>query len=584
MARATEYNRKSASKTPKVPPALVLCAAAIMTMASPASAQSDGRWFADQGDGTYRNPVLAGDYSDPDVVRVGDDYYLTSSSFTNVPGLPILHSRDLVNWTIIGHALPRVLPDEHYRTPRRGGGVWAPVIRYRDGRFLIYYADPDRGVFVVTAKDPRGPWSEPVLVDDTKGAIDPAPFWDEDGTGWLVHAFANSRAGKSNLIVLRRLSADGGHVLDSGRVIIDGNAMGPVATSLGLRPWQTTEGPKLYKRKGWYYIFAPSGSVKGGWQGVFRSRRIEGPYQGRNVMDQGWTAINGPHQGAWVTTPSGEDWFVHFQDRDSYGRIVHLQPMTWKKGWPVIGADSDGDGRGEPVARHRKPAAATQEIATPIADDAFDGPLSLAWQWGSNPGADWLGLSDGWLRLKSASGSPDLYETGSVLSQKMPALSFSATTLLRFQPLREGERAGLAFHGMNHGWIGLERSADGLRIVQRSKRDIAPGAAESLSAGPVFAGDRIWLRLSAAPVEITVPPPNFSPYWPSMLRETHARVQFSYSIDGETFTPLGEVFESRPGRWTGAQIGLFAQAANGTPAAPATTVGHADFDWFRITK
>jgi beta-xylosidase len=552
----------------------------------PACAQSvDGRWFPDRGDGTYANPVLAGDYSDPDVVRVGADFYLTASSFTNVPGLPILHSRDLVNWTLIGHALSEVPPAAHFRTPRRGGGVWAPAIRYRDGRFLIYYPDPDFGIFVATATDPRGPWSAPELVDATKGAIDPAPFWDDDGTGWLVHALAGSRAGKANVIILKRLNADGTKTVGEGRTIIDGAAMPPVKTSLGLRPWQTTEGPKLCKRDGWYYVFAPSGSVKGGWQGVFRSRRIEGPYEGRDVLDQGKTEINGPHQGAWVTTPSGEDWFLHFQDRDSYGRVVHLQPMRWRAGWPVIGADADGDGRGEPVLIHRKPNLPVQPRSAPASDDAFDGPLSLAWQWNSNPGEDWLSFADGNLRLKSISGSANLYEAGNLLSQKLPAPAFTATTLLRFQPLRAGERAGLAILGQRYAWIGLERGDDGTRLVQGWREGAAFATAERRSVGPaVDTGASIWLRLQAEPVTVRVPPPNFTPFWPSMEREEHARVRFSYSLDGEHFTPLGPDFESRPGRWVGAQIGLFAQAQDGTPASVATSVGFADFDWFRITR
>lgn len=568
----------------------VACLVGVAVLTGPALSASerqrsdDGRWFADQGDGTYRNPVLIGDYSDLDVIRVGDDYYLTSSSFSDVPGLPILHSRDLVNWTIIGHALHHLSPEAHYRSPRRGGGVWAPALRHRNGRFLIYYPDPDRGIFVVSAVDPRGPWSEPTLVDDAAGIIDPAPFWDDDGTGWLAYAYAKSRAGKANIIGLKRLNMDGTATQGRERIIIDGNSLPPVMTSLGPRPWQTTEGPKLYKRDGWYYIFAPSGSVKGGWQGVFRSRSVAGPYEARNVMDQGRTDINGPHQGAWVTTPSGEDWFMHFQDRDSYGRIVHLQPMRWVKGWPVIGVDSDGDGRGEPVLTYRKPAAAVQPIAAPVATDEFDGAVSMAWQFGSNPAPDWMTLQDGWLRLRSVTGAPDLYENGAILSQKLPGLSFSATTLMRFAPLREGERAGLSVHGTTFAWIGVEQGRDGPRIVQTAKAESAPGAAILVTPGPKLEADRLWLRLSASPVTISAPPPGFTPYWPSMLRETHMRVSFSYSLDGVNFVPLGQPFETRPGRWVGTQIGLFAQATSGTPAASATTVGHADFDWFRITK
>jgi beta-xylosidase len=564
---------------------LALAGCCVLLAASAAEAQTaDGRWFADLGDGSYRNPVLAGDYSDPDVVRVGEDFYLTASSFANAPGLPILHSRDLVNWTIIGHALPRVLPDSHFRSPRRGGGVWAPAIRYRDGRFLIYYPDPDFGIFLVTATDPRGPWSAPQRVDDTKGAIDPAPYWDEDGTGWLVHALARSRAGKANVILLKRMNADGTKTMGEARTIIDGDTLPPVMTSLGPRPWQTTEGPKLYKRDGYYYVFAPSGSVKGGWQGVFRSRHIEGPYEGRDVLDQGRTQTNGPHQGTWVTTAKGEDWFLHFQDRDSYGRVVHLQPMTWRKGWPVIGADPDGDGRGEPVERHRKPAVPAQARTAPVADDDFAGPLSPAWQWNSNPGEDWLTLTDGQLRLKSVSGSANLYETGNLLSQKLPNWSFAATTLLHFAPLRSGERAGLAILGQRYAWIGVERRGEMLRLVQARRDGVDPLAAEAKMEGPVLTDGKVWLRMRVEPVTVAVDPPSFTPYWPAMLREMHARIRFSYSLDGTSFVPLGEPFESRPGRWVGAQIGLFAQAPDGTPASIATTVGHADFDWFRITR
>lgn len=563
-------------------------AAVAAILSSPATAavargaSDDGRWFADQGDGTYANPILVGDYSDPDVTRVGEDFYLVSSSFTEAPGLPILHSRDLVNWSIIGHALPRLAPDSHYATPRRGGGVWAPALRFRNGRFLLYYPDPDRGIFLLTAKDPAGPWSAPSLVDDTPGIIDPAPFWDDDGTGWLAYAYAHSRSGRANIIALKRLNDAGDRTDGSEQVIIDGNTMGAVATSLGPRPWQTTEGPKLYKRDGYYYVFAPSGSVKGGWQAVFRSRSIQGPYEGRNVMDQGATSINGPHQGAWITTAAGEDWFFHFQDRDSYGRVVHMQPMRWRDGWPVIGVDADGDGRGEPVLRHKLPKLPHQGRAAPLADDDFSGPLSLAWQFGSNPAEDWWAISGGQLRLKSVTGSTDLYETGAILSQKFPALRFRATTSMRFRPLRVGERAGLAVHGKNFAWIGLRQDESGAKIVQMSKASPDPSAPIEESVGPVFKGENILLRLDISPVTIDVPPPAFTPYWPSMLSETHALVRMSYSVDGKIFVPLGKEFRTLPGRWVGAQIGLFAQAANGSPAATATSVGGAAFDWFRV--
>src|SRR3954468_8182629 len=283
-------------------------------------------WVADQGNGTYKNPVLNADYSDPDAIRVGEDFYLTASSFEDIPGLPILHSKDLVNWSIIGHALLRQPPYQHFETPRHGDGVWAPAIRYHNGEFYIYYPDPDFGIYCIKSKKAEGPWSAPVLVEGGKGLIDPCPLWDDDGNVYLVHAFAGSRAGIKSIVVIKKLSADGLHVLDAGTIVYDGHQLDP-----------TIEGPKLYKRNGYYYIFAPAGGVSTGWQLVLRSKNIYGPYERKVVMDQGTSPINGPHQGAWVTTGSGEDWFLHFQDAEAYGRIVRLQPMRWKDDCTVIG-------------------------------------------------------------------------------------------------------------------------------------------------------------------------------------------------------------------------------------------------------
>lgn len=562
---------------------LALVAASVL--ASPISAAEPARpekaWLPDQGDGTYRNPVLAGDYSDPDVVRVGEAYYLVASSFTNVSGLPILRSTDLVNWTIVGHALTTIPPEAHHAVPRRGGGVWAPAIRHRGGQFLIYYPDPDFGVFLVTAKDPAGPWSRPVLVDDRKGIIDPAPFWDDDGQGWLVNGWAKSRAGFANVITAKRLNKSGDKTVGQPINLIDGERLPNVMTSQGPYPWMTTEGPKLYKRDGWYYVFAPSGSVKGGWQGVFRSRKLEGPYEGRNVLDQGRTAINGPHQGAWVSTPTGEDWFLHFQDTDSYGRRVWLEPMAWKDGWPVIGADPDGDGIGEPVLSHKKPASKiTTARLAPQDSDEFDGELSLAWQWNANPQADWIDLktAPGFARLKSISSPENLWETGALLTQKLPAECFSITTRLAFAPKAVGERAGLLMFGADYAWIGLQNTATGPALVRVDRLGANSFQPERVDTIIAKAPASVWLRMNVEPVVVTDPPPDFAPYWPSMLRSTHARVTFSYSLDGVTFTPVGAPFISRPGRWVGAQMGIFAQAPAGTPANTATRIGWTDFD------
>ncbi len=515
---------------------------------------SSPAWQPDCGDGNYRNPILHADYSDPDAVRVGDDFYLVSSSFNSAPGLPVLHSRDLVNWRLVNHALPRLVPVDHFSVPRHGQGVWAPSIRHHAGKFWIYYPDPDFGLYVITADDPAGRWSDPVLVKGGKGLIDPCPLWDDDGRVWLVHAWARSRAGIKNRITLLRLTADGREVAEDLGVIIDG-------AKVPVPGFDTLEGPKLYKRNGWYYVFAPAGGVATGWQSVFRARDIRGPYEHRIVLAQGRTAINCPHQGALVDTPSGESWFLHFQDLKAYGRIVHLQPVVWRDDWPVMGSDADGDGTGEPVLVHPKPRLPASSIAVPATGDEFDSPvLGRQWQWQANPGADWHSLSAraGWLRLH-AQPEPqpgNLYQCPALLLQKFPASSFRVTARVEFAPKGGGESAGLIVFGYTYSWIGLRARDNGHALVWAVRPEAATGAPQE---------EHLLIERLAGPV------------WLSVLVHPGARCRFAFSTDGETFTDTGREFTATAGHWVGAKVGLFAAAPAGAAAA-----GHADFDWFRV--
>lgn len=292
-------------------------------------------WVSDQGDGTYQNPIIYADYSDPDIIAVHDEFYMVSSSFNHMPGLPLLHSRDLVNWTIINHVVPS-FDCPGYDRVQHGKGIWAPSLRYHDGKFWVFFSTPDEGIFMCQSANPFGKWTVPHLVQAAKGWIDPCPYWDEDGQAYLVHAFAFSRSGRKHLLQLFRMAPDGTRLLDEGRIIIDGTVDHP-----------TLEGPKMYKRDGYYYIFAPAGGVENGWQSVFRARSIDGPYEDKIVLHQGGTDVNGPHQGGYVELESSESWFVHFQDKGAYGRIVHLQPMRWVDDWPVMGRVLPGLG-GEP--------------------------------------------------------------------------------------------------------------------------------------------------------------------------------------------------------------------------------------------
>jgi beta-xylosidase len=541
----------------------ILTAQFSATVESKSAAAAIAPWIPDRGDGTYQNPVLFADYSDPDAVRVGDDFYLVSSSFHSTPGLPLLHSKDLVNWTIIGHVLPTQPPVDHFAVVRHGEGVWAPAIRFHGGKFWVFYPDPDFGIYFSTATNPAGEWTPPQLVKAGRGLIDPCPFWDDDGQLYLVHGWARSRAGIANLLTLHKLSPDGTKVLDAGEVIIDGNK---------IPNWTTLEGPKLYKRHGFYYVFAPSGGVTGGYQAVFRATNIYGPYEHRIVLDQGKTAINGPHQGAWVDTPTGEDWFLHFQDRGAYGRVVHLEPMIWRDDdWPVIGDDPDHTGKGQPVLVHTKPnVGKTYPITAPQTSDEFDGStLGLQWQWNANPRNGWASLNahPGFLRLASvpapkmrADGMPanqSLYDAPNFLLQKFPAPEFTVTTVLQFTPAAAGEFAGLTVFGFDYARLGLRRTADSLQLVYVVNQGANRGAEEREVTGMDTTNSAVYLRVTVG---------------------SGAMCQFAYSFDNQTFTLIGEPFRASGDRWIGAKVGLIA-----TAPASATKTGYADFDWFRVT-
>lgn len=291
----------------------------------------------------FTNPILHSDYSDPDVIKVGDDFWMTASSFNCVPGLPILHSKDLIHWTLVNAALPELYSDS-FDAPSHGNGVWAPSIRFHQEKFYIFWGDPDIGIFVVTADNPLGEWSKPSLIIEGKGLIDPCPLWDDDGRLYLVHGWAGSRAGFKSILTICELNPETFRQIGENILAFNGKETGN----------PTVEGPKFYKRDGWYYIFAPAGGVKEGWQLVLRSRDVFGPYEWKKVLHQGDSDIHGPHQGGWVEDAAGESWFLHFEDRYAYGRVVHLQPMQWlPDGWCSIGVDTNGDGIGEPVKNSR---------------------------------------------------------------------------------------------------------------------------------------------------------------------------------------------------------------------------------------
>ena len=518
----------------------------------------------------YANPVLHCDYSDPDVCRVGDDYYMTASSFNYFPGLPILHSKDLVNWQLIGAALDDYLPSFKSwpgRRVRHGDGVWAPAIRYHEGWFYIFCGDPDKGIFMVRTQDPYGPWEKPVWLVRAKGFIDPCPFWDEDGKAYLSHGCAGSRAGIKSVLFVAPMDPDGTKLLGPSRMVFDGHETQP-----------TIEGTKMYKRDGRYYIFAPAGGVKTGWQTVLRSEDPFGPYEEKIVMASGEGTINGPHQGAWVDTPQGSHWFLHFQDKGAYGRIVHLQPMEWKEdGWPVIGNDPDGDGCGAPVDTWEAPFGVTN-IPPNEWDRQHAGKgykpygLELEWQYPSLPSPYWhLALPGGGVRLFSVEQKDkleNLWGCRNLLSQKFPDERFYVSAKLVFSPHKDGlqEDAGFVAYGSSYAGFKIEDAGSFAQLSYVVCKDADKGSAESaekVTELPYKDGKAVvWVLMRVYPRK----------------DGQGTEASFSYSLDGVDYSnKMKASFVCAPGRWVGTRFAFWCNRA-----VKKNDGGHLDITDIRI--
>ena len=539
--------------------------AAIMPVMANAQYKSEV-WSPDNGNGTYTNPVINADYSDPDVCvgPSGEDFYLTASSFQCTPGLPILHSKDMVNWEIINYALTELYEGddkltEHFSKPQHGNGVWAPSIRYHNGEFYIYWGDPDFGVYMVKTKDPAGKWEKPVCVIKGEGYIDTTPLWDDDGRCYLVNGWANSRSKFASVLTVREMSADGTKAIGQPVIVFDGNGTEN----------RTCEGPKFYKRDGWYWIMCPAGGVPTGFQLAMRSKSPYGPYEHKIVLAQGKTNINGPHQGAWVHTKYGEDWFLHFQDKEAYGRVVHLQPVDWSTGWPIMGKN------GEPVVTYQKPKSSANMIVNPVENDEFNAPvMGKQWQWHANYDEKFgVPTAFGTFRIytyKLSENWKNFWEVPNLLLQKTPADKFTVTTKLRMTSKADGQFGGLIMMGLDYSALVVRRQGEEFQLVQmtchaadkgkqQTEKVIAtlkPTAADKIDYKPGIHED-IYLRLTV----------------------DDSKLHFSYSMNGKKFTECGDEFKMREGKWIGAKFGFIAAETN----AKADR-GWVEADWIRVTK
>ena len=527
-----------------------------------ASAQYKSKvWSPDNGDGTFTNPVINADYSDPDVCvgPSGDDYYLTASSFQCIPGLPILHSKDLVNWEIINYAVKELEPKEMFDKPSHGNGVWAPSIRYHNGEYYIYWGDPDNGVFMVKTRggDPAGEWEKPLLVIPGKGMIDTTPLWDDDGRCYLVNGWANSRNKFASVLTVRELSADGTKAISNPVIVFDGNGTEN----------RTCEGPKFYKRDGWYWIMCPAGGVPTGFQLAMRSKSPYGPYEHKIVLAQGKTNINGPHQGGWIHTKYDEDWFLHFQDKEAYGRVVHLNPVDWTSGWPIMGK------KGEPVTTYQKPKSASNVIMNPVENDEFNIPLmGLQWQWHANYNqAFGMPTAFGTFRIYTykLSGN-NFWEVPNLLLQKTTADAFTVTAKLRMTSKADGQFGGLIMMGLDYSALVVKRVGEHFQLVQMTCKAADKGTPQT---------EQLIATLKPTAVDKVDYKPGIHEDIYLRMKVADSKLRFAWSQDGKKFSECGDEFKMKEGKWIGAKFGFIAAETD-----PQCDRGWIDADWIRITK
>ena len=497
--------------------------------------------WGDQGNGTYVNPILNADYSDPDAIRVGDKYYMVASDF-HFMGMQMLESDDLVNWTLISKVYDRINLSQYDEMDAYGEGSWAPALRYHDGKFWVFFCTPHDGLFMTTATDPHGPWAPLHHVKEADRWEDPCPFWDEDGQAYLGRSILGAGP-----IIIHKMSPDGRELLDEGRTVYTG----PIA-----------EGTKIHKFGEYYYLSIPEGGVQTGWQTILRSKNIYGPYEKKVVLEQGMTEINGPHQGSIVDTPDGEWWFLHFQEYNPIGRVVHLQPMHWKDGWPVIGVDQDMNGIGEPVVAWRKPSWKVHKNETELhvdkieaedkgylpahSDDFSSHELGLQWQFNHNPvDGEWsLSEREGWLTINALKGE-SFKKARNTIAQKSMGYVGEFTVKLDLSSLKDNDYAGLAMMAQWNWQIGVMKK-DGKLYLYKGSDDNA------VEVSQPYTKNVIYLRIH--------------------LNAFANCYSFSYSVNNKEFTPIGDSTDMWNGHWKGLHPAVFCYNTEGKG-------GKAHFDW-----
>jgi beta-xylosidase len=498
-----------------------------------------GRW-GDRHDGTFVNPVLPGDFSDLDAIRVDDDFYAISSTMQYSPGMAVLHSRDLVNWQIAGHVvndLTALDPELRWdRMNRDGKGIWAGSIRYHGGRFWVYFGTPDGGIYVATATRAEGPWSPPKLVIAAAGWDDPCPFWDDDGKGYLVTTrFSADKDGEKYRIHLFSMNAGSDGVVE--------------ASDRVLHQSRGSEANKLYKVGGVYLHYFSEVRAEGRVAMMERAKSLDGPWEIRQLNHVHGAVDKEPNQGGLIELKDGRWWFLTHQGRGDWeGRAGVLLPVTWIDGWPVIGRPGS-DGIGEMVWGGKLPLPSNSKPELFVSDTFRGRSLLPAWEWRYQPKPDAWSFVEGGLRLKALvplAGKAGFAGVRDVLTQRSARSAKAEVTVkMDLRGLVDGQEAGLAHFAKTNCRLAVVESGDARKLM---RFDQADGM-----AGPEVAGDTVWLRST----------------W-----GMDGLARFSYSIDGSAFTEIGGPCKLTWGSYRGDRVGLYTSNSAGDR-------GYVDFSDFR---
>lgn len=472
----------------------------------------------------YKNPILQFDFSDPDAIRVGEDFFMVASSFNNTPGVPVLHSKNLVEWELINYVFDK-LPWSRFDKVQKGDGAWAPAIRYHNGTYYAIIPFPDEGIYISETKDPFGKWSDLWCVIEGKGIIDPCPVWVDDKC-YIATGFAKSRIGFNSSIGLYEVTPDLKHMVKDYEIIYDGHDNNP-----------TIEGPKFNVRNGYFYILAPAGSVKGGWQVALRSKNIHGPYESKVILMQNGTKVNGPHQGALIDLDDNDNWaFIHFQDMWAYGRIVHLQPVLWHNDWPICGRVGDPLLAGAPVQEGEYPIQVKTDYSVQVSDNFKGNKLSLMWQTPANKIEGSYRVEDGLYLNCIESEDVTLDLLPQTFVTKVPALEFEMEAKYDLNLISDNDEVGFTVMGSKYSYVSIKK-IDGKNVIALKKGSFN-NPEEEVFTKP-YNEDTFTIKLI-------------------VKNEAIYDMIYTYEVNGEK---LPYAFSASAGRWIGTTIGMFARGA-----------------------